>query len=30
VHVDKNLLDQYEKEIQAAANEPLPDDDEDL
>ncbi|KXX74965.1 GTP-binding nuclear protein GSP1/Ran [Madurella mycetomatis] len=30
VTVDKNLLAQYEAEIQAAANEPLPDDEDDL
>ncbi|KAK4237143.1 ras family-domain-containing protein [Achaetomium macrosporum] len=30
VQVDKNLLAQYEAEIQQAAAEPLPDDDDDL
>jgi GTP-binding nuclear protein Ran len=29
VQVDQNLLAQYEAEIQAAANAPLPDDDDD-
>jgi hypothetical protein len=30
VQVDHNLLAQYEAEMQAATNEPLPDDEDDL